>query len=177
MEKIVRQEDKKEFEERIIEINRISRTVAGGRRIRFRAAVVIGDKKGRVGVGVAKGTEVILAVQKAIAKARKNLISVPIVDGTVPHQVEAKFGAARLLIKPARPGTGVIAGGPVRSIAELAGIENIVSKLLGSQNKINNLKATIIALKSLKMKNLKLKIKETKMEKKSEVKRVEKSHN
>jgi small subunit ribosomal protein S5 len=139
-----------EFEERIIEINRISRTVAGGRRIRFRAAVVIGDRNGRVGIGVAKATEVILAVQKAITQARKHLITVPRINGTIPHQVEAKFGSAKLMIKPARVGTGIIAGGAVRSIAELSGIENILSKILGSQNKINNLKATILALSSFK---------------------------
>lgn len=146
-----RKQEKKEFEEEVIQIDRIARTVAGGRRIRFRAAVVIGNKKGRVGIGVAKASEVILAVQKAISYAKKHLITVPIVNDTIPHEVDVKIKAAHVILKPASPGTGIIAGGAVRAIANLSGIKNILSKMLGSQNKINNLKATMHALESLKI--------------------------
>lgn len=143
--------EKKEFAEEVVHIDRISRTVAGGRRIRFRAAVVVGNQKGKVGIGVAKASEVILAVQKAINLAKKNLIEVPIVNDTIPHEVEERFGAAKVYLKPASSGTGIIAGGAVRAVANLAGIKNILSKILGSQNQINNLKATINALKKLNM--------------------------
>ena len=134
----------------MIEVDRITRVVAGGRRLRFRAAVVVGNKAGKVGVGVAKANEVILAVQKAIRRAEKNIIKVPIINDTIPHEVRIKEGAAQILLKPAPEGTGIIAGGVVRSIAEVAGIKNILGKILGSQNKINNLRAIISALKSLK---------------------------
>lgn len=142
-------EEKKEYDEQVIHIDRIARTVAGGKRIRFRAAVVIGNRNGKVGIGVAKGGEVIIAVQKAINKAKKNLIEVPIVNETIPHEITQSFGAAYVLLKPAQKGTGIIAGGAVRAIADLAGIKNLISKILGSQNQINNLQATIEALKSL----------------------------
>lgn len=145
----IRKPEKKEFEEEVIHIDRISRTVAGGRRIRFRAAVVVGNYAGKVGIGVAKASEVILAVQKAINIAKKNLIKVAIINDTIPHEIEERYGAAKVFLKPASMGTGVIAGGAVRAIANLAGIKNILSKILGSQNQINNLRATMKALEKL----------------------------
>lgn len=142
--------EEKEFTEEVIQVDRITRVVAGGKRMRFRAAVVIGDQKGKVGIGVAKANEVILAVQKAIKKAEKEVISVPIINDTIPHEVRVKVGSAQLLLKPCPKGTGIIAGGVVRSVAEAAGIKNLIGKILGSQNKINNLKALILAFKSLR---------------------------
>jgi small subunit ribosomal protein S5 len=141
--------EKKEYEEQVVHIDRIARTVAGGRRIRFRAAVVIGNRSGKVGIGVAKASEVILAVQKAITLAKKHLVNVPIVNDTIPYEIESQFGAAKVLLKPAAPGTGIIAGGAVRAIADLAGIKNLLSKILGSQNQINNLRAMMKALEEL----------------------------
>lgn len=141
--------EKKEFEERVIQIDRVTRVVAGGRRMRFRAAVVIGNRQGKIGIGVDKSNDVVGAVQKAITAAKKTMIEVPLVNETIPHQIIAKYGGARVLLKPANRGTGIIAGGAVRAIAELSGIENIISKILGSPNKINNLKATMAALSQL----------------------------
>jgi small subunit ribosomal protein S5 len=142
----------KEFEQKTIEIARVSRVVAGGKRMRFRATVAIGDQKGRVGIGIAKGADVSNAIQKAATAARKHLITVPIVDDTIPHQVLLKFRAARVLLKPAPKGSGVIAGGPIRVVMELAGIKNVVSKILGSSNKINNVYALMAALGKLRTK-------------------------
>lgn len=138
----------KEFIEKVIQIDRISRTVKGGRRIRFRALVVIGDQKGRVGFGIAKAQEVVTAISKAITKAKKEIINVPIVDGTILHEIKVKSGSAVIFLKPARAGTSIIAGGSVRSVLELSGIKNVVGKILGSSNKINNVKATFKALQS-----------------------------
>ncbi|OGY46748.1 MAG: 30S ribosomal protein S5 [Candidatus Buchananbacteria bacterium RIFCSPHIGHO2_01_FULL_44_11] len=138
------------FEQAIIDIARVTRVMAGGKRMRFRACVVIGDKKGKVGMAVAKGADVTLAVNKAVTKARKNLISVVTINGTLPHRVDAKYGAARVLMKPAPAGSGIIAGGAVRSVLELAGVSNVVAKILGSKNKINNVLATMNALLKLK---------------------------
>lgn len=143
------QKEKSEFEQKLLHLARVTRVVAGGRRFSFRAVMVIGDKKGRVGVGVAKGADVTLAVEKATIRAKKNLISVPIINGTIPHQVQVKLGGAKVLIKPAREGSGIIAGGAVRVVVELAGIKNISSKMLGSANKLNNARATINALSEL----------------------------
>lgn len=140
----------REFEQVIIDIARVTRVMAGGKRMRFRACVVIGDHKGKVGTAVAKGADVTLAVNKAVAKARKSLVSVPIINETIPHRVDVKFGAAKILIKPAPKGTGIIAGGAVRAVLDLAGVSNVVAKILGTNNKINNVKATIKALKMLK---------------------------
>ena len=139
-----------EFDQRIIEIARVTRVTKGGKRMRFRACVVIGDKKGKVGVGVKKGADVTIAVNKAVTSAKKNLITVKIVNDTIPHAVDTKFKAAKILLKPAPQGTGIIAGGVVRSVAELAGIKNIVGKIKGTRNKINNVKATLQALSSLR---------------------------
>jgi len=143
--------ERPEFEEVVVQIDRVTRVVKGGRRLRFRALVVVGDKKGRVGAGVAKGQEVQTAVQKATLAAKKNLITVPITKtGSIPHEVSFRFGASNILLKPASEGTSVIAGGAVRSVVSLAGIENILSKSLGSNNKMNVVRATLNALKSFK---------------------------
>lgn len=141
---------KDEFESKLLDLSRVARMTAGGRRFRFRALMIIGDKKGKVGMGVAKGKDVAQAVEKATAKAKKNLMEVPIIDETIPHSVKAKYGAARVLLKPQIKGRGLVAGGTVRVICALAGIKNISSKVLsGSANKINNAKATFKALKKL----------------------------
>jgi len=139
----------KEFDERVVQIDRVTRVVKGGRRLRFRATVVIGDKKGRVGVGVDKGSNVVLAITKAVAKAKKNMVTINMHETTIPHEVENVYSGARVFLKPARPGTGVIAGGAVRAVVEVAGIRDILSKMIGSSNKINNVYATFEALKSL----------------------------
>jgi len=139
-----------EFEQRILDLARVTRVMKGGKRMRFRACMVLGDQKGKVGIAVAKGADVTIAISKAVAKARKKLITVPIVEETIPHEVRMKFGAAKILIKPAPKGTGIKAGGVMRSVLELAGIGNVVGKILGSKNKINISQATIEALKSLR---------------------------
>jgi len=141
----------KEFEEEVIQIDRVTRVVKGGRKLRFRATVVIGNKKGKVGIGIGKSHEVTGAIQKAISKAKKNLIRVSIDGSTIPHDVKIKYKAARIILLPAAPGTGIIAGGPIRKVAELAGIKDILSKSFGTTNKLNNTKATFEALKSLKV--------------------------
>lgn len=143
--------ERSEFEEVVVEVNRVTRVVKGGRRMRFRALVVVGDRKGRVGAGIAKGTEVQSAVQKATLAAKKALITVPITtDGSIPHDVMQRYGASQVLLKPASVGTSIIAGGAVRSVVSLAGIENILSKSLGSNNKVNVVMATLAALSSFK---------------------------
>lgn len=146
--KYIEKEAKDAFEEKVIEVSRVSRTVKGGRRIRFRALVVIGDKNGKVGMGLGKSSEVSGAVQKAAAQARKNIVQIPIINGTIPHEVIGEFGAAKVLIRPASEGTSVVAGGSVRVVAELAGIQDLLAKSLGSRSKINNIAATINGLKS-----------------------------
>lgn len=144
--------ERPEFDEVVVEVNRVTRVVKGGRRLRFRALVVVGDKKGRVGAGIAKGQEVQTAVQKATLAAKKNLIKVPVTDtGSIPHEVSFRFGASHVLLKPAAAGTSVIAGGAVRAVVTLAGIENILSKSIGSSNKMNVVQATLNALKSFKV--------------------------
>lgn len=143
----------KEFEQKIIDIRRVTRVVAGGKRMRFRATVAIGDGKGRVGVGIGKGLDVTLAVSKGSTIAKKHLLSVPMINETIPHTVRMKYGAAKILLKPAPKGSGVIAGGPIRPIMELAGIKNVVAKMLGTSNKVNNVYAVIEALRSLETKD------------------------
>ena len=138
----------KEYEERVIEIARVSRVTKGGRRIRFRALVVLGNRNGKIGMGVAKANEVAEAVKKATAKAKKHIFVVPIINGTIPHEIIAKHGGSRIMLKPAASGTSIVAGGSVRSVAELAGITDILTKSLGSSNKINSVAATILALNS-----------------------------
>jgi len=142
-------EEKKEFDERIVHIDRVARVVKGGRRFRFRALVVVGDHKGRVGIGIAKGADVTAAVTKATEVAKKHVSKINLYKGTLPHEAEGKVGGARILIKPASPGTGLIAGGVVRTILEVAGVNNILSKSLGSTNKANTAYATIAALNSM----------------------------
>ncbi|MFZ6035771.1 MAG: 30S ribosomal protein S5 [Patescibacteria group bacterium] len=140
----------KEFDQKMIEVARVTRVMAGGKRMSFRACVVIGDHKGRVGMGLRKGADVSIAVNKAVAAAKKQLVRVKIINDTIPHRVEQKFGGARVMLKPAPKGTGIIAGGPVRAVLELAGVKNVVSKMLGSKSKANNVCATLIALENLK---------------------------
>lgn len=139
-----------EFEERVIEINRVARTVKGGRRIRFRAVVVIGNHQGSVGIGVAKAAEVQTAVKKAFTKAKRSLFTIPLHAGTIPHPTSGFFSGVQVILKPAREGTSVIAGGPVRAIAEVAGIKNIITKSMGSSNKLNTIRATQLALLSFR---------------------------
>jgi len=132
-----------ELSEQVVQVDRVARVVAGG---------VIGDRSGKVGIGVSKAADVVSAIGKAKKIAQKNMISVPIINDTIPHPIRQNFGAAKIILKPASKGTGIIAGGPVRIIADLAGIKNISAKILGSDNKINNLKATILALQNLRTK-------------------------
>ncbi len=150
--------EKREYEQKLLDVARVVRVVAGGRRFRFRVVVAIGDKKGKVGLGVAKGQDVSSAVEKAVNKAKKHLVKISLLKGTIPHSVEARYGSAKVALKPGRPGRGVVAGGAVRVICNLAGIENISAKIIGrTSNKLNNAQATIKALKSLKTNNSKLK--------------------
>ncbi len=142
-------EEKKEFDERIVHIDRVARVVKGGRRFRFRALVVVGDHKGKVGIGIAKGADVTAAATKATEVAKKHMTKVNLYKGTLPHEAEGKVGGARILIKPASAGTGLIAGGVVRTILEVTGVSNVLSKSLGSTNKANTAYATIQALGSL----------------------------
>jgi small subunit ribosomal protein S5 len=143
------QPEEKQFDERTLHIDRVARVVKGGRRFRFRALVVVGDKKGKVGIGSAKGADVTAAVTKATEVAKKHFITVSLYKGTLPHEVETKVSGAHILLKPAAAGTGLIAGGVVRSILEVAGVSNALSKSLGSSNKTNTAYATIKALDSL----------------------------
>lgn len=144
--------EKSEFDQKTVEIKRVTRVVAGGKRMRFRALVVIGDRRGRVGMGLRKGLDVSESVNKAVNEAKKNLISLPLVNETIPHEIKVKYKSSSLMLKPARPGTGVIAGGAVRSVMELAGVKNVVSKMLGSNNKVNNIKAVFQAFRRMKSK-------------------------
>jgi small subunit ribosomal protein S5 len=142
--------EKQEFDQKLLDLARVTRVVKGGRRFRFRATLVIGDRKGRVGVGVSKGSDVSDAIGKAYNDAQKNLITVKFSGTTIAHDVLTKLGSAKVLLKPAAEGRGVIAGGAVRSVVDLAGIKDIVSKSLGASNKLNVARATIEALRELK---------------------------
>jgi len=143
--------EQKEFEEEVLQIDRVTRVVKGGRRLRFRATVAIGDKKGRVGVGIGKASEVVTGIQKAVSRAKANLIKVPITKGdTIPHAVRVKYKAAEMMVMPASPGTGVIAGGSLRKVLHLAGVKNVLSKNIGSRNTLVTAQAAIKALKELR---------------------------
>lgn len=138
--------EKKEFEEEVLQIDRVTRVVKGGRRLSFRATVIIGNRKGKVAIGLGKATEVTSAIQKAVTQAKKNIVNVPIINDTLPHEIKVKFKANRLLMIPATPGTGIKAGSSTRKILELAGVKNILAKRMGSTNRINLAKATMKAL-------------------------------
>ena len=139
-----------EWTERVVQISRVTKVVKGGKKLSFRAIVIVGNQKGQGGVGCAKASEVIIAIQNAIADGRKNLITVPIFKTTIPHPITGRSGAGAVMLRPASQGTGIIAGGAVRSVLELAGIENILSKSLGSKSPLNAANATLEALKSLR---------------------------
>lgn len=141
---------KEEFEQRLLDLKRVTRVTRGGKQLRFRACVAIGNKRGQVGIALAKGPDVSIAIDKAVRLAKKNLITVPTVNDTIPHWVKEKFGAAEVLIRPAIRGKGIKAGSVVRIILELAGVKNVTAKVLGSSNKINNAQVVINALKKLK---------------------------
>ncbi len=142
--------EEKEFEEKVVQVNRVSKKTKGGNRIGFSVLMVAGDRKGRVGVGLGKAPDVVSAIKKGISRAKKNLIRVPMRGRTIPHEIFVKKGAAKIILKPAPPGTGVIAGGAVRAVVDAAGIRDIVSKVLGTSNQASNVYATIEALKKLR---------------------------
>lgn len=143
------EKEPREFEQRILDLARVTRVTTGGKRMRFRVALVIGDKKGRVGFGVAKGADVQLAIQKSFHQAKRNMMTLNLVDGTFPHKQDGQFGAANVIIMPAPKGTGLKAGGAMRVILDLAGVGDVVTKILGSKNKINVAKATFNALQGM----------------------------
>ncbi len=142
--------EEQEFVEKVVSINRVAKVVKGGKNFRFAVLVVVGNKNGKVGVGTGKAQEIPEAIRKGIEDAKKNIIDVPLINGTIPHESLGIFGAGRVLVKPAVEGTGVIAGGPVRAVLELAGIKDVVSKSLGSANSRNMVNATVVALTQLK---------------------------
>lgn len=148
-----RERPRDEFESKLLDLARVSHTRAGGKKMRFRALIISGDKKGRVGFGLGKGSDVSVAIEKATRFSKKHLLEVPIINETIPHEVYAKVGAAEVLLRPQRKGRGLVAGGTVRVVCALAGIKNISSKILGvTSNKLNNARATMEALKKLKVK-------------------------
>ncbi len=143
---------KREYDQKVVEVKRVTRVVAGGKRMRFRALVVIGDHKGKVGIGLKKGADVAESVNKAVTAAKKNMITLPLINDTIPHEIKVKYKSSRLIMMPAKPGTGVIAGGAVRSIMDLAGVKNVICKMIGSSNKVNNVKAVFEAFGKMKSK-------------------------
>ncbi len=145
-----RPEEPKEFDQRNLALDRVTRVTKGGKRMRFRACVIIGDHKGRVGFGVAKAADVSASINKAVTQAKKRVFTVPLKEGTIPHMISKKFGAAEIMLKPAPAGTGIKAGGAMRVVLELAGVPNVVGKILRGNNKINITKATMAALKDFR---------------------------
>src|SRR3989338_8120774 len=145
-----REREQREFDQKILDLARVTRVTAGGKRMRFRATVVVGDHKGRVGVGTEKGLDVAAAVEKAYPQAKRRVVTVPLKNGTIPHAVSARYGSASVLLKPAPVGTGLKSGGAVRIVLELAGVPNVVSKILNSKNKINIARATMEGIEALR---------------------------
>jgi small subunit ribosomal protein S5 len=144
-------DNKVEWSERVVAIQRVTKVVKGGKKLSFRAVVVVGDEQGQVGVGVGKAGDVITAVRKAVTDGRKNVITVPLTSSnSIPHKIDGRFGAAKLVLRPSAPGSGVIAGGSIRTVLELAGVKNILSKQLGSNNLLNNARATVNGLSNLR---------------------------
>lgn len=143
-------QEPREFQETVVQINRVSKKTKGGNQIRFSALVVVGDRKGRVGAGLGKAPDVVSGIQKAISYAKKHLVEVPMKNTTIPYPVKVKYGAAVVMLKPAPSGSGIIAGGPIRAVLEAAGVRDIVAKMLGSNNKAANVYATIEAVKHLR---------------------------
>jgi len=141
-----RQPEKREYDHKVLDIARVARVMAGGRRFSFRAAVVIGDRNGKVGAGVGKGADTSIAIDKAINAAKKKLVKIDVNTGTVPVDETAKFGSAKVILKPAKEGKGIVAGGATRIVVDLVGIKNITAKMLGGNNKLNNARATVKAL-------------------------------
>ncbi|MFA5157782.1 MAG: 30S ribosomal protein S5 [Patescibacteria group bacterium] len=145
-----------EFDERVVEISRVSRVVKGGRRIRFRILVVIGDRKGKIGYGIAKATEIAVGVKKAVSQAKKHMIAVPVINDTIPYPINYELGSAKIFLGPASQGTSIVAGGVVRTVAELAGVKNMLSKVIGTSNKINNVKAMFGAFSSFEQEKIEI---------------------
>mgnify|MGYP001427092812 CR=1 FL=1 len=144
-------DNKVEWSERVVAIQRVTKVVKGGKKLSFRAVVVVGDEQGQVGVGVGKAGDVITSVRKAVTDGRKNVITVPLTSSnSIPHKIDGRFGAAKLVLRPSAPGSGVIAGGSIRTVLELAGVKNILSKQLGSNNLLNNARATVNGLSNLR---------------------------
>ena len=164
----------REFDQKIVDLARVTRVMAGGKRMRFRATVVIGDRKGKVAIGTAKGADVSIAINKAVTQAQKHFIYVPIVKETIPHEVNVKYKAAKVMLKPARVGTGIKAGGVVRIILDIAGVPNVVGKILGGSNKINIARAVIEGLSDFKGDYKKSVAKKEKVEKKAPNKEMKK---
>jgi small subunit ribosomal protein S5 len=142
-----------DFDQKVVEVKRVTRVVAGGKRMRFRALVVIGDRKGKVGFGLKKGRDVAESVNKAVNQAKKNMVTLPLIHDTIPHEINIKYKSSKLIMRPAKAGQGVIAGGAVRSVMDLAGVKNVMSKMVGSNNKVNNVKAVFTAFKHMKSKD------------------------
>lgn len=173
--KFRRKRQKPEFDQQLVDIRRVTRVVAGGRRMRFRVTMVIGDRKSRVGVGMAKGNDVSAAIEKAVNSAKKNMITVPVTENaSIPHEMTIKNGSARLFLKPAWEGTGIIAGGAVRPVFELAGIKNIFAKIYGTNNKLNNVSTALKALSEMRSDEEIYELRGKELKKKKAVKTVDK---